>query len=61
MGPLAVHEAELARRLFSCLHAGMLLLADRGFYGFDLWRQGASQVVSSVALSVVIGRPTVPR
>lgn len=41
MGPLAVHETGLARRLFSQLHAGMLLLADRGFYGFDLWRQAA--------------------
>jgi hypothetical protein len=41
MGPLAVHETELARRLFAHLHAGMLLLADRGFHGFDLWRQAA--------------------
>jgi hypothetical protein len=42
MGALAVHETELARRLFSQLHAGMLLLADRGFIGFDLWRQAAA-------------------
>jgi hypothetical protein len=42
MGPLAVHETELARRLFSQLHAGMLLLAGRGFAGFDLWRQAAA-------------------
>jgi Insertion element 4 transposase N-terminal/Transposase DDE domain len=42
MGSLAVHETELARRLFSHLHAGMLLLADRGFVGFDLWRQAAA-------------------
>jgi hypothetical protein len=42
MGALAVHETELARRLFSCLGAGMLLLADRGFAGFDLWRQAAA-------------------
>ena len=42
LGALAVHETELARRLFSQLHAGMLLLADRGFYGFGLWRQAAA-------------------
>ncbi len=37
-GPLAVHETELAQRLFSSLAPGILLLADRGFRGFDLWR-----------------------
>ncbi|WP_329375581.1 IS4 family transposase [Streptomyces sp. NBC_01483] len=38
VGPLAEHETVLARRLFDRLSAGMLLLADRGFVGFDLWR-----------------------
>ncbi|MER7843368.1 IS4 family transposase, partial [Kitasatospora sp. NPDC096077] len=28
----------LARRLFAHLREGMLLLADRGFYGFELWQ-----------------------
>jgi hypothetical protein len=42
MGPLAVHETELARRLFGQLRAGMLLLAGRGFCGFGLWRQAAA-------------------
>lgn len=42
VGPLAVHETELARRLFTHLHAGMLLIADRGFTGFDLWRAAAA-------------------
>ncbi|MER6076669.1 IS4 family transposase, partial [Streptomyces sp. NPDC001817] len=41
-GPLAVHETELAQRLFSSLVPGMLLLADRGFRGFDLWRAAAA-------------------
>jgi DDE family transposase len=41
-GPLAVHETELAQRLFSSLTPGMLLLADRGFRGFDLWRAAAA-------------------
>ncbi|MGA6160423.1 IS4 family transposase [Stenotrophomonas sp. NPDC087984] len=41
-GPLAVHETELAQRLFSSLMPGMLLLADRGFRGFDLWRAAAA-------------------
>src|SRR5262249_14145027 len=38
LGPLAVHETGLARRLFGHLRAGMLMIADRGFAGFDLWR-----------------------
>ena len=42
MGALAVHETELARRLLGRLRAGMLLIADRGFAGFDLWRAAAS-------------------
>ena len=42
LGPLAVHETELARRLLGHLRAGMLLIADRGFAGFDLWRAAAA-------------------
>jgi len=42
LGALAVHETELARRLFTRLRAGMLLIADRGFAGFDLWRAAAA-------------------
>ena len=42
LGPLAVHETELARRLFGRLRAGMLLIADRGFTGFGLWRAAAA-------------------
>lgn len=41
-GPLAVHETELAQRLFGSLTVGMLVLADRGFRGFDLWRAAAA-------------------
>jgi hypothetical protein len=60
LGPLAVHETELARRLFGQLRAGMLLLADRGFTGFDLWRAAAAtgadllwRVKNSAVLPVV--------
>lgn len=42
VGPLAEHETVLARRLFDRLSAGMLLLADRGFAGFDLWRAASA-------------------
>jgi hypothetical protein len=38
VGPLTVHESVLAERLFPALAEGMLVLADRGFGGFDLWR-----------------------
>jgi hypothetical protein len=57
---LAVHETELARRLLGHLRAGMLLIADRGFAGFDLWRAAAStgadllwRVKNSAVLPVV--------
>jgi len=40
-GPLSSHETTLARRLFGRLRPGMLLIADRGFVGFDLWAQAA--------------------
>ena len=60
MGPLAVHETELARRLFGHLRAGMLLIADRGFAGCDLWRAAAAtgadllwRVKNSAVLPVV--------
>ncbi|HEY5990855.1 MAG TPA: IS4 family transposase [Streptosporangiaceae bacterium] len=44
MGPVrgrGTGEQALARDLLGSLHAGMLLLADRNFYGFSLWRAAA--------------------
>lgn len=41
-GPLSQGETVLARRLFGRLSAGILLLADRGFLGFALWRAAAA-------------------
>lgn len=38
VGPLSVGEQALSRQLFARLGEGMLLLADRGFYGFELWQ-----------------------
>jgi Insertion element 4 transposase N-terminal/Transposase DDE domain len=38
VGPLSLHETAVAKPLFSALSPGMLVLADRGFCGFDLWR-----------------------
>jgi Insertion element 4 transposase N-terminal/Transposase DDE domain len=35
-------EQHLARRLLGSLRAGMLLIADRGFYSYDLWRAAAA-------------------
>ena len=34
-------EKGMAARLLGCLHAGMLLLADRGFYSWQLWAAAA--------------------
>ncbi len=60
LGALAVHETGLARRLLAHLRAGMLLIADRGFYGFGLWRAAAAtgadllwRVKNSAVLPVV--------
>jgi hypothetical protein len=41
-GPLSTHESKLAQGLFGHLSAGMLLIADRGLHGFDLWTQAAA-------------------
>ncbi|WP_413754515.1 IS4 family transposase [Streptomyces sp. R-74717] len=64
VGPLAVHETVLAGRLFSSLTGGMLLMADRGFLGFDLWRAAAAtgadllwRVKSNAVLPVVTSLP----
>jgi hypothetical protein len=41
-GTYAESEAVLSRRLVDRLEPGMLLLADRGFTGFELWKQAAA-------------------
>jgi hypothetical protein len=44
-GPLAgpgTGERDLARQLLGTLRAGMLLLADRGFYSYALWNAAAA-------------------
>ncbi|MEV1063093.1 IS4 family transposase [Streptomyces sp. NPDC050263] len=38
VGPQSTSEQKLSRQLFARLQEGMLLLADRGFYGFELWQ-----------------------
>ena len=35
-------ERELARQLLGSVRAGMLLLADRGFYSYALWTAAAA-------------------
>ncbi len=42
MGSYATAEKTLAGRVLPALAPGMLVLADRGFLGFDLWRQAAA-------------------
>lgn len=42
IGPYTTSEIELSRRLVGRLEPGMVLLADRGFYGFWLWEQAAA-------------------
>jgi len=39
MGPYTMGEITLARTVLRCLRHGMLCLADRNFFGFELWHQ----------------------
>ncbi len=39
---LRTGEHALARQVFRSLRPGMLLLADRGFFGVDLWQRAAA-------------------
>jgi hypothetical protein len=42
IGPLTEGERALAQGLVRCLHAGMLLVADRGYYSWSLWQAAAA-------------------
>ena len=42
IGACATSEIELTRELVGRLTPGMLVLADRGLYGFKLWSQAAA-------------------
>lgn len=37
MAPYGISENEIAKEVLTSLEPGMLCLADRGFYGFNLW------------------------
>jgi hypothetical protein len=63
-GPFTAGERTLAGQLAGQLKAGMLLLADRGFYSFALWNASAAagahllwRVSSTVRLPVVRALP----
>jgi hypothetical protein len=63
-GPLSTGEQALAAQLPGCLRPGMLLIADRGFYSWRLWRSAAGsgadllwRVQSSMRLPVVRALP----
>jgi hypothetical protein len=63
-GPFSAGERALALTLTGCLHAGMLLLADRGFYSWGLWHAAAGtgadllwRVSSGLRLPVVRALP----
>jgi hypothetical protein len=64
LGPFGKGERTLAKDLVARLGAGMLLLADRGFYGFGLWTAAAAtgadllwRVKASVLLPVIQALP----
>ena len=43
IGAYGVSEVELAREVVARFTPGMLVLADRGFYGYGLWEQAAAK------------------
>jgi hypothetical protein len=60
IGPLRTGEHALARHVFASIRSGMLLLADRGFFGVGLWQTAAAtgadllwRVRKDVVLAVV--------
>jgi len=64
MGALGTGERKLATGLLGCLRPGMLLIADRGFYSYRLWRQATGtgadllwRVKASMHLPVVHALP----
>ena len=42
IGPYTTPEPKLSRRLIARLAAGMLCIADRGFYSFEAWQQATA-------------------
>jgi hypothetical protein len=42
MADYATSEVVLAKEVLSSLRPGMLCLADRGFFGFEMWKQAAA-------------------
>ena len=42
MADYATSEIALAKTVLPCLVKGMLCLADRGFFGFEMWKQAAA-------------------
>jgi Insertion element 4 transposase N-terminal/Transposase DDE domain len=42
MADYATSEVALAKTVLPCLCKGMLCLADRGFFGFEMWKQAAA-------------------
>ncbi|HEY5222586.1 MAG TPA: IS4 family transposase [Microbacteriaceae bacterium] len=42
IGPCSTSELELSRGVIGRMGPGTILMADRGFYGFRLWRQAAA-------------------
>ena len=64
IGTLAVGERELAAGLLGSMEPGMLVIADRGFFGFEFWRDclltGADllfRVASGLRLPVITALP----
>lgn len=64
IGTLSVGERELAAGLLDSMEPGMLVIADRGFFGFEFWRDclltGADllfRVASGLKLPVVTALP----
>lgn len=59
LGPYRMGEWEICKPLLSSLHPGMLCMADRGFNGFEHWRQAqatGAQLLWRCAVNRVLPR-----
>jgi hypothetical protein len=57
LGPIKASEGSLAERLWPSLEPGMLVIADRGFWGFGAWqaaREGGAELLWRVRQNLIL-------
>jgi len=57
LGPIKASEGSLAQKLWPSLAPGMLVIADRGFWGFQAWqaaREGGAELLWRVRSNLIL-------